>query len=762
MAINYVSIVNGKKFARPIKELSEFEMLRSKGPQLIYLKEAREGNAEAKGKLEQFNYSLASEDGEPFPLKGHNLLGNSVCMDIDFDPASPDYEKKMAEVPKKIIAMKDELGLLMLERSVNKGYHMAFLRHTDMTNEENLQWASNLLGIDYDACAKDVTRVFYATSANSEDLLYIDLRLFDTKPVGTADNHVVEAETYDSAKTINKEFYQGSTVEPEKELEKKEYPDEYDGVPIADIVEALEDFCGGVPEHGSRNNFIFSMGCYLRYICNNDPNWIAKVMPNYGEDEAKKMRTIKSACNRNQSQKIPEIVLRAIDRAREVTEGNYGSGEGNPPAMPRRLPSLIALLVSKTPRIYKPAVAHAVFPALGAHCYKVVFKYFNGELHEPTLMNVLMAGSGAGKSCISYPIDYIMKDIYELDVINLEKEQQWKDEVNSKGNNKDKPKRPEGLVIQCVEPDITNAAFVLRTKEAEEHFLYTKMNEIEQLDGLKSYSRSKTQFEIIKLSFDYNNQYGQTRVGEKSVSARVCIRFNWNASTTISKGQWYFKDALTDGTIYRINFCTIPEQPIGSPIPIYGTYDTEFESRLRPYIDRLKTARGLVECPQALRFINKLIKENQELAVMMQSRTFEEFCLRANVIAYIKAMVLYIAEGQWSKAIEDFIRWSLRYDLWCKMHFFGDAVEDAKNAFNSIKHHGPKNMLDDLSDTFTTEELIAVRRKNNLGSKGTKVMLGSWKHRGFIFESENNPDGVKHLDPNFIWEKNKKYRSKQK
>ena len=401
--------------------------------------------------------------------------------------------------------------------------------------------------------------------------------------------------------------------------------------------------------------------------------------------------------------------------------------------MPAVLPPLIKLLVSKTPKIYRPAVAHAVFPALGAHLWKTYFKYIDNVEHEATLMNVLMAGTGAGKNCISEPINRILKDIRARDKENLQRENEWKKEVNSKGANKDKRQRPEGLVMQEMDPDTTNAAFVQRLEDAEERFLYARMNEIEQFEALRTNSNKHAYFQIMCLAFDPGNVYGQTRVGTSSVSARVCIRFNWNASTTIRKGKAFFRRVLTDGPISRINFCTIPEQPIGSDMPIYGTYDSAFDEELRPYIERLNKARGLVECRNVSLLAKKMMKENAEFARLSQSRVYENLSFRANVIAFLKAMVLFVAQGGvWDKVSENFIRWSLKYDMWCKMHFFGEEIEELENSVGKSNKPGPQNLLDLLPDIFTREEAQALRKRQGVVNGSLQNMLATWKKRNYI------------------------------
>ena len=408
--------------------------------------------------------------------------------------------------------------------------------------------------------------------------------------------------------------------------------------------------------------------------------------------------------------------------------------------MPKRLPPLIKLLVSRTPDIYKPAVAHAVFPALATHLWKTYFRYIDNVYHEATLMNVLMAGTGAGKDCISEPINRIMADIRKRDKENMLREKEWKKEMNTKGANKDKRERPQGLVIQEIDADMTNPAFVMRTAEAEEHFLYTKLNEIDQFDALRGSGRNANQqFQIMCLAFDPGNLYGQTRASAQSVSERVTIRFNWNASTTVLKGKRYFRNVLTDGPISRINFCTIPEREIGADMPVYGTYDASFDEELRPYIEQLNKASGVVVCQQAFRLARKLKDENAEFARLSQSRVYENLSFRANVIAYLKAMVLYVAHGyRWDKTMEDFVRWSLQYDLWCKMEFFGAAIEEAMMGAVKRRTPGRQNLLDLLGNEFTLRDAENVRVKQGMDTKGTRNMLNQWKHRGYILQMTND------------------------
>ena len=407
-----------------------------------------------------------------------------------------------------------------------------------------------------------------------------------------------------------------------------------------------------------------------------------------------------------------------------------------PPAMPKHLPPLIELLLSGSPDVYRPAVAHAVFPSLGAHLHDTRFRYIDNVCHEATLMNVLMAGTGAGKNCITEPINRIMADIRLRDEENLRREREWKEEVTSKGANKDKRKRPEGLVIQEIDADMTNPAFVMRTAEADGHFLYTKMNEIDQFDALRGSASSQQQFQIMCLAFDPGNRYGQTRVGTSSITEKVCIRFNWNASTTVEKGKRYFSRVLTDGPVSRINFCTIPEREIGAEMPVYGSFGPDFNEKLQPYIEHLCRAKGEIFCPEATRLALELREECAHWARLTQSRVYENLSFRALVIAWLKGCVLYVASGcRWDPTFDDFVRWSLQYDLWCKMEFFGAAIEEANRRSEqtaSASRVGRHNLLNLLPEMFTLQDAISMRVSEGLSADGTQTMLRQWKFRGYV------------------------------
>ena len=552
--------------------------------------------------------------------------------------------------------------------------------------------------------------------------------------------------------------YEGGTgwlekpsLEGEGKPAETQFPQEYNGIPYATLVTKLVELLGGEPQHGSRNTFIFTLACYLRYICDDNADWVKSVIPIFGEEQKRAFTTVESACSRKQSHVMPGIVRKAIklclDELEKGQGKNYEEADfgdiGNPDSyfyhvneLPTKLPRLIKLLVSKTPKMYQPAVSQAVFPPLAAHLCSTRFRYIDNVEHEATLMSILCAPTGSGKECVSEPINHIMADIRIRDAEQRAREKAWKDECNSKGSNKDKRERPEGLVIQEVNIDMTNPAFVLRMKEAEEHFLYAKVNELNLFDALKG--KTNQHFRIMELAFDLGI-YGQDRVGVQSVTETVRVRFNWNASCTPKKCRDYFRRVVTDGPVSRISFSTIDRRPCGSEIPVYGSYDAAFDEELRPYIENLVKARGLVDCPQAFKLAQKLVQENAEFARLSQNYVFENLSFRANVIAYLKACVLYVANGmKWEKSIEDFVRWSERYDLWCKLKLFGQMIYEADNEQAKTDKEfvsGPKNLLRMLPDEFTLEDYLKLRRQQGFeGDDRKRAMnaINQWVHRGYV------------------------------
>ena len=659
---------------------------------------------------------------------------------LDLDELNGEHPREAWQRIVQVLLMKELENLVVLVHvsCSGKGLRIVYIipsqfSHLSPTEQidQSKQWLAAQLGVEDDSKTKDLARGSFAVPRDY--IIYgPDKRMFEKRT------------QQQQLRTPSPLPLKGEGGHPQPEelstpLPHREGPEEgllFKGVAYKDIIAEWFRRTGGEPQKGERNDRLHRLAAHLRYITDNNEQTLLSIMPRYGLSEEEMRGLIHSACSarfysmpRQLQEIIGSLAPKEVATARETGLGS------TPPPMPKRLPALIKLLTSKTPDIYKPAVAHAVFPSLAAHLWKVRFRYIDNVEHEATLMNVLMAGTGAGKDCISQPINRIMADIRLRDAENLKREAEWKREVNSKGSNKDKRQRPEGLVIQEVDPDMTNPAFVMRMAEADEHFLYTKMNEIDQFDALRGSARGSQQFQIMCLAFDPDNRYGQTRVGTQSVTEKVCIRFNWNAATTIQKGQRYFSRVLTDGPISRINFCTIPEREIGADMPIYGTYDAQFDEELRPYIERLTRASGVVDCPQAFRLAKKLKDECAEFSRLSQSRVYENLSFRANVIAWLKGCVLFICNDyRWSKEIEDFVRWSLKYDLWCKMQFFGAAIEAANQEGEHSQKRGPRNLLELLPDEFNVHDADIVRQANGMDTRGTRNMLSQWVHRGYLLQ----------------------------
>ena len=679
-----------------------------------------------------------------------------------------------------------------------EGLRLVFVMPEGMNLAEAQKWMSQQLGDEeYDVCVKDLARPSFIVP--EEYILFIDeARLFaEVETPSDADDAAPHANTHENTNHNTNENENKTEKEhrPESdnssaalpagpaveyaqsanhdcaddhhlgnhgvdqdhggEEKQQDFAQEYDGISYEAITSKLVELLGGEPQHGSRNSFIFTLSCYLRYLCDDNATWIKQVIPTFGEEKKRAFTTVDSACQRKQSHRMPMIVRKAISLCQqEQARGkaaDYDADEFgdilNPDSyfyriheMPQKLPRLIRLLVSKTPAIYQPAVSQAVFPALASHLCDTRFRYIDNVEHEATLMNILCAPTGSGKESITQPINRIMADIRARDAEQRERERAWKDECNRKGSNKDKRERPEGLVIQEVNIDMTNPAFVLRMKEAERHFLYAKVNELNLFDALKG--KTNQHFRIMELAFDLGN-YGQDRVGVQSVTETVKVRFNWNACCTPKKCRDYFRRVVTDGPVSRISFATIERRPCGSEIPVYGSYDAAFDEELKPYIDNLLKARGLVDCPQALRLARKLMEENAEFARLSQNYVFENLSFRANVIAYLKACVLYVANGmKWEKSIEDFVRWSERYDLWCKLKLFGQMIYDADGEQDKVSRtapNGPKNLLSLLPDEFTMDDYVKVRRAqgfDNDNARRIRDAIHQWVHRGYVAKVE--------------------------
>ena len=682
------------------------------------------GHAKVKRKLPIWTPGCAEFAGNHRAIK--DALRPLPRLMLDFDEKG--HSKEILERSLQL-QEQGKWEILLVEESVRKGTHVLITLPEGMSPQEAQNRFSHDVGFQADPALKDVARCIYMVPA--ENTLYVnEEKLFVPSP-----NVIQTTEGRKNLENIAQHQVDAPGIlrrsAPLDDKIGESYPQTHEGIPYTHIIEVLEEQMGGRPDIGSRNNFIFSMACHLRYICNDDPAWIAQVLPTYGEEQEKFLATVKSACNRIQTKSMPRIMKRTLSVCKQ--QGESEADTQVPPEMPAKLPPLIELLVSRTPKIYRPAVASAVFPALGAHLWQTTFRYIDNCLHEATLSTLLLAPTGSGKSCVNMPIDYIMADIRERDRLSMEKERKWKQDMQTKGANKDKKKRPEGIIIQEIDPDSTSAAFVQRMADAEGRFLYARMNEIQQLNNLSSRGNSQNVFDLLCLAFDYGNIYGQTRVGTSSVSERVCVRFNYNVSTTIRKGQQFFSRVLTDGPLSRISICTIPEREIGAEMPVYGTYGDDFAEALKPYIGHLTAARGLVECDEANRLARVLMQENADFARLSQSRVFENFSFRANVIAFLKAMVLYVAHGEvWTAEMEDFIRWSLRYDMWCKMEFFGQAIEEQEYAGEKGNRRGPQNLLDLLPVVFTREEAGMLRQRQGIRTGSLSFMLSNWKKRGYI------------------------------
>ena len=758
MSVHVIYYKDGAKMMRPVLTREEYLGLRDGGEQRQTLKAVRGGDESQKSRLVQMNYScLPNEDGS---LKGSTRMSTTIGMDVDHIPA-----EEMVAVKERILSRKDELGLLMLEQSARgAGYHLVFRRRPERSQEENLKWASEMLGVKYDKGAKDITRVFFTTTADAGELLYLDDGIFEIRGYegknirgyegagarGRENTSSVEISAESNlVPSASKEAVPRTPAPPTNTTTRTPVP------PVAPTEQRLAafDLCAeqaGLKagemdvwgEHNWHANLMAVLSVGVGKLMSRDQlmGVIAVRLPNYSQTEDCRKLVDYFYEKYDADKGFMNASLREINARAQQEISQKGQSplcESMPPAMPKRLPKLIELLTSKTPEPYKAAVAHAVFSPLGTHLCDVRFRYTDLVEHEATLMNCLMAPTGSGKGCIDEPISHIMADIRRRDKENERREEEWKKDCQKKGANKDKMVRPEGLVIQIIDPDMTKPALVTRMDEAEGHFVYVKLNELDLFEQLKGQT-GKQHFQLMCLAFDPNSEYGQTRYGTQSVTARPRCRFNWNACTTIQKGRKFFHRVLTDGPISRINFCTIPEQEIGAEQPVYGIYDAAFDEQLKPYIDHLTSARGLVECQQAFKLAKKLQKECADVARLSQDDTYWNLSHRACVIAWLKACVLYVANGmKWEKPIDDFIRWSLQYDLWCKMAFFGAAIEAANSGQERVGSRGPMNLLELLPDTFSLDDAKRVRRQQGKNNEGNRCirMIRTWMNRGYVIQN---------------------------
>ena len=710
-----------------------------------------------------------------------NAVPESFLFQTTIDVDDKEYVDKAIEKARELNCQ-DELGvvkkipnpwkgmLLHLEYSARKKLHIDIRMPLGMTIEETQRAYCEALGVPYDESCITPERMLFITDKESE--IYRSPHWYEVLP---QEELKKRRQAYlDRGLTIDGRgvaVSSGSTIQPAQpcdsnaahtaHLSPAGTPQEAVAVATGKNLAAFDLFrnAAGLKDvdintQGSRHSSLLAiMSAGASRVMPEDElkAVVAQKMPAFSQerdcqqlihdfyakygDSSKPMSqaVIRINAQAEKSSQKDAVSFKTVssEGSEDGTDSNAEDDKNVPPPMPEHLPKLVELLLSKTPDVYKPAVAHAIFPPLATHLCKTTFKYIDNVEHEATLMCCLLAGTGAGKNCVQMPINMIMEDIRQRDRENLKREKEWKEEVTRKGANKDKRKRPENLIIQEIDADMTNPAFVMRTAEAQEHFLYTTLNEIDQFDALKG--QGNQQFKIMCLAFDPGNQYGQTRVGTSSVTERITIRFNWNASTTIQLGQRYFSKVLIDGPISRINFCTIPEREIGAEMPVYGEYDEAFREALRPYIENLCKASGRIDCNEAFALAEKLKEENADFSRMSQNRVFENLSFRGNVIAFLKACVLYVANGcKWEPEIEEFIRWSESYDLWCKMIFFGAGIAKANEVGEKSSKRGPANLLQQLPDTFTYTQAEMVRQRNDFGKNGTVTMLRNWVNRHYI------------------------------
>ena len=763
-----------RKLAHPVKNREELMALRDSKENLENLARARQGDEKAKADLLQLAYNLGHVEGL---IAGCKSQGSFFFHDVDcYDAEQSDAFKEL------ILSKKEAIGLMMLERSASGGWHLICKRTPGTTILESQVRVATELQIEMDTNTKDLQRVVYSTSGSLEDLPYLDDALFE-EPM-TAEECEAEflrlkerekkrqEQVPKEAKKANKHYRPWESasnvasntppVIPSVAEESHEISpcaalsrdDNKEGAapPANERIRYIAD--GVMKEKGlEKSDFLNEGGRHTtvkvflsgatQLLTKEEANGIlAELMPDHWQDENIQALVEAFYANYyNPTQRLPkwqETLFTGSQRLKSLdNQAADTPAVLSPPPMPKKMPKLIELLTSRSPEIYKPAVANAAFPPLGTHLCKVRFCYTDNVEHEATLMNCLMAGTGAGKGCIDEPINHIMADIKHRDEENTRRENEWKKDCQKKGANKDKLVRPEGLVIQQIDPDMTKPALVTRMDEAEDHFVYVKLNELDLFEQLKGQT-GKQHFQLMCLAFDPGAEYGQTRVGTQSVTARPKCRFNWNACTTIQKGRKFFSRVLTDGPISRINFCTIPEVEIGAEQPIYGKYDAEFDEQLKPYIDNLTNARGLIDCPQAYKLAKKMQEDCAEFARLSQDQTYWNLSHRAIVIAWLKACVLYVANGQkWEKSIEDFIKWSLDYDMYCKMAFFGEDIERACYDGERIGTRGPRNLLELLPDEFTIEDAKRVRQSQGLSNNGNYCMkmIRTWKNRGYVIQN---------------------------
>lgn len=717
MSVHVIYYQDGAKRMRPILTREEYILLRGSRKQKSMLAAVRAGDEEKKMKLLQMNYScLPNEDGT---LKGTTRMSTSVGMDIDHIEVG-----EMEAVKERIIAKKEELGLLMLERSARgQGYHLVFRRRQELSQEDNLRWASELLGVEFDSGAKDITRVFFTTTDDAEELLFLDDEIFEMEEVRCKmEEPSVTALQRNSSKSANR------------------YPEEYKGIAYKDIIKKYWELFndGKEPTTGDRDTLTYQLACDLRHICGRDAEWLDQVIPCYdGFTEGEKRQKIQNALQAK-SEGMPYRLKQVLSALKsEAAVKACGGTMTTPPEMPKKLPPLVKLLTKNVPWFYKPAVASAVFPALAAHMHGVKFRYWDNVDHEATFMNVLIGRQSIGKGTIKKPVEYIMESIRQRDLPNRQREAEWKQK--NPGAKQKKDPRPTDICIQMLIDNLTDAVFNQRIVDAHnngERFLYTIVDEIDALKKVTSKGTTDEVGLLIRKAFD-NAYAGQERVGADSVSGIAPLRWNFNASTTPPNARRFFGKMVNDGTVSRLDVATIIRNDDSDDAPILGIYDHIFAQELKPYLDRLEAASGLIECPQAKKLSLEMKKENMEAAQLYDSEAYRVLSYRANVIAWLKGMVLYVAQGyRWSKEIADFVRWSEQYNLWCKMLYFGQQLEkELREEVEIQRQSGPRNLLELLPDEFTREQYRRMRQGQGKSGDGAET-LRKWGIRGYIAYDE--------------------------
>ena len=735
MSVHYVYKVDGgAKFMRPIHTREEYLALRNGGEQVSLVQRIRNGEEKLKNQLVEMNYScLPNEDGS---LKGSKTMSTTVGMDIDFvAPQELSVEerqawlsKRMAEVPELVLGKKEELGLLMLERSATKGYHLVFRRQPELSQEANLKWASDLLGVAFDKQAKDITRVFFSTTGSKEDLVFLDDGVFEISPCAS--------------------LSRDDKGDASLSRDDKPYPQDYNGTPYADIIAKYWELFnnGHQPVEGDRNALTFELAVTIRSICGYSLERLMQVIPNYWkkpdgtcsqEDQVEWRQTIENAL-KEPRKGMPYRLKQVLQAMKSATQMKACGGTmSTPPPMPKRLPTLIKLLTKNVPWFYKPAVANAVFPALGAHLHGVKFRYWDNVEHEGTFMNILIGRQSIGKGSIKKPIQYIMEDIRLRDLPNRLREAAWKQ--RNSGNKQKNDPRPADICIQMLIDNLTDAVFNQRIVDANnngERYVYTIVDEIEALKKVTSKGTVDEVGLLIRKAFD-NSMAGQERVGADSVSGIAPLRWNFNASTTPPNARKFLYKMVNDGTLGRLDISTIIRDEDDATEPIYGLYDQSFADELKPYIDRLEAANGLIQCPQAIKLSLEIKRDNEEAARLYESEAYRVLSYRANVIAWLKGMVLYVAHGyRWDKTIAEFVRWTSQYNLWCKMLYFGKQLEkELREEFEIQRQSGPQNLLELLPDEFTKEQYYLMRQSQGKSGDGEST-IRVWINRGHIVFDE--------------------------